>query len=292
MLSILLALVAVSDSTAASHRIRVAPAESLMVSMSGAGRPLVIVPGLLGSAFAFRHLVPPLVELGYRVVIVEPLGMGTSSRPDHGDYTLEAQAGRIAAVLDTLGIRDALLVAHALGGSIALRLALQRPDLVRAIVALEGGASESAATPGFRRAMQFLPWIKFLGGQGLIRKQLRKSLARSSADPTWVTDEVIAGYTEGHVRDLDGTLKAYLRMADARERTPLAPRLPELRPPLLLLLGAAPHDGGPREEEVARMRRSIPHFTLMTVASAGHHLQEEQPADVAALIGAFDAPRP
>jgi len=224
MLTLLLAL-ALNPDTTGALRIPVTMAESLTVTASGEGAALVVIPGLAGSAFAFRRLTPLLADAGHRVVIVEPLGMGTSGRPERADYTLEAQAARIASVLDTLGTRQALVVGHALGASIALRLALARPDLVRAVVLVEGGAAEQAATSGFRRAMAFAPWVKLLGGQGLVRKQLRKSLARSSSNPAWVTDEVIAGYSEGVSRNLDQTLKAYLRMVDARDKLRLEPRL-------------------------------------------------------------------
>ena len=63
----------------------------------------------------------------------------------------------MAAVLDSLGIRQAVVVGHSLGASIALRVAYRHPEHVRGVVSLEGGPGESATTKGFRTWMRFAP---------------------------------------------------------------------------------------------------------------------------------------
>src|SRR5205823_2032088 len=92
--------------------VAVAPAESLSVELTGRGDPVVLIPGLFGSAFGFRKLVPLLVTAGYRTIVIEPLGVGSSGRPEKANYSLTAQADRIAAVLDSLHVRRALVLAH------------------------------------------------------------------------------------------------------------------------------------------------------------------------------------
>ena len=59
----LLALLLIPDSGSVSHAfmVPVAPAESLSVEATGRGDPVVLIPGLFGSAFGFRKLVPLLV---------------------------------------------------------------------------------------------------------------------------------------------------------------------------------------------------------------------------------------
>src|SRR6266513_2652236 len=111
----------------------VAPAESLSVEITGRGDPVVLIPGLFGSAFGCRKVVPLLVGAGYRTIVIEPLGVGASGRPEKANYSLTAQADRIAAALDSLRVRNALVLAHSIGGSEAFRLAYRRPDLVRAL---------------------------------------------------------------------------------------------------------------------------------------------------------------
>jgi pimeloyl-ACP methyl ester carboxylesterase len=281
--------VLLADSTH-SVEVRLAPAESLHVEIRGAGEPVVLIPGLFGSAFAFRTLVPLLTERGYRTIIIEPLGVGASTRPPKADYSLTAQANRLAAVLDTLHVRQALVVGHSVGGSEAFRLAYLRPDLVRALVSLEGGPAETAVTPAFKRAMRFAPWIKLLGGIRLIRWKIRNVLVASSGDTTWVTDEVVKGYTAAAARDLDATLKAFLAMAASREREKLRPHLGEIRCPVRLVVGGAPHDGDVGADEVVLLEQTVPHFALNSIPGAGHFLYEERPDAVLAVMLQTDAP--
>jgi pimeloyl-ACP methyl ester carboxylesterase len=72
-----------------------------------------------------------------RALFVDFLGHGLSDRPAAFTATLEAHAETIATLLDHLGIRDAEVTGHSMGGSVALVLARTRPDLVGALVLVE-----------------------------------------------------------------------------------------------------------------------------------------------------------
>jgi pimeloyl-ACP methyl ester carboxylesterase len=285
----LIALLALDS--AMVRRIHVAPAETLAVTIAGAGAPVVLVPGLFGSAYGFRRMIPALVDAGYQVIVIEPLAVGSSSRPRRADYSLQAQSRRVARVMDILALDDAVLVGHSIGAAIVLRLAVARPELVRAIVSLEGGPAESAVGASFRRAMQYAPFIRLVGGAGLVRRALRRSLISASGDASWVTDEAIAEYTAGATADLGATLLAYLRMSESRETEPLGPHLGELHCPVHLLLGGAPHASGPAGADVERLRIGVPQLEVQTIAGAGHFLHEEAPDDVVRAIRAVGGTR-
>lgn len=265
--------------------IAVAPAESLQVTVVGTGSPVVLIPGLFGAAYGFRKVIP-LLEDHHRVVVVEPLGVGTSGRPERADYSLDAQTARVAAVLDSLGVRQAVVAAHSLGAGVAFRLAYRRPDLVSTLISLDGGPAERAATGGLRRAAAWAPWVKTFGGVRLVRRKIRESLVRASGDTSWVSDEVVVGYTEGAARDLDGTLKAYLRMGESREHEKLGPHLAEVRCPVTLLLGAAPHPEAVSAREIELLRERVPLLRVDSIAGVGHHIHEERPEVVARAIEA------
>src|SRR5216117_663605 len=287
----LLAALLLADSASADHSFKVplTRTESLEVATAGAGEPVVLIPGLFGSEFGFRKLVPLLNQAGYRTIVIEPLGVGSSGRPARANYSLTAQADRIAAVLDSLGVRQALVVAHSIGGSEAFRLAYRRPDLVRGLVSLEGGATEAAVTPAFKRALRFAPWIKLFGGVGLVRRKIRSMLIASSGDTTWVTDDVVSGYTAGAARNLDATLKAYLAMANSREPGKLWPHLVDVRCPVRLIVGGEPHDGDVNPAEVRLLQRTVRAFAVDSVPGAGHFVHEEQPQAVVAALGRLEA---
>ena len=269
----------------------VAPAETVHVeAWPGTGKPVAVIPGLFGASFTFRKVVPLLAAQGFRPIVIEPLGTGFSSRPRNADYSLSAQSHRLAAVLDSLGSVPVLVLAHSLGAAIAFRLAIDRPDLVRGIVSLEGGPTEEATTPTFRSAMRFLPWVKLFGGISLVRRKVRKLpegsqiVLDSSGDRSWVTDGVVMGYTLGEARDFDATLKTFLAMSRAREPAKLAPRLGDIACPVTLLVGTAHHDGDVPAQEVALMTHAIQSFEVDSERGAGHYLQEERPAAVVAAV--------
>lgn len=279
-----LTLLLLSDSTVAL-KVPVAPAETVAVSVVGRGDPVVLVPGLFGSAFGFRLIVPLLVDEGFRVVVIEPLGIGGSARPRRADYSLTAQAARVAAVLDTLDLQETVVVAHSMGASIAFRLAVQRPDLVAGIVSIEGGPAEAATSPGFRRAMRFAPLLRVFGGRRVVQGKVHHHLRASSGDPSWVTEEVMIGYTADAARDFGATLDAFKGMAESREPWTLASTLSGIRCPVRLLLGTAPHEGGIPHDEVVLLQDSLPLFAVDSVPGVGHFVYEERPT---AIVGAVE----
>jgi pimeloyl-ACP methyl ester carboxylesterase len=256
----------------------------LHVVVAGQGEPVVLVPGLFGCAFGFRHLLAQLPRRGYRVIVVEPLAIGASGRPERADYSLTAQADRVAAAIEQIENAPVLVVAHSVSASTAMRLAVRHPRLVRGLVLLDGGPMETAATKGFRRAMTYVPWIKWMGGMKRLRPRIRRDLIASSADSSWLTDATLDAYTAGATADLDGTLKAYLRMAKAREPEKLAPRLHEIRVPMRLLVGKVPHQGGIPSDQIELLATRVPRFALDRIPGTGHYLFEEAPEAVVAAI--------
>jgi pimeloyl-ACP methyl ester carboxylesterase len=271
-LSLLLAL-----DSALVRTVKTAPAESLRVTISGTGKPVVIVPGLAGNAFAFRKVIPSLVQDGLQVIVIEPLGVGHSSRPSKANYSLTSQADRIAAVMDSLQLPPSLVVAHSMAVSMAFRMAVRRPDRVAQILAIDGGPDEKLATSGIRKAVKFGFFIKLFSGRGRIRSEVRKMLVTSSTDTTWITPAVIDGYTEGAAGDIGAVLRVLKGMANAVEPDSITPRLAEITVPVRLLIGTGPHDSGVSPGKVRAMQSRIPHFAIDSVPNVGLHIHEEKP---------------
>ena len=263
------------------------PAETLRVDVVGEGPDVVLLTGLLGSVDGFRDLARELAARGRRSITIEPLGVGESARPKDADYSLTAQAQRVALVLDSLEVRKALVAGHAVSAAIAYRLAAARPDLARAVVALEGGAPARAATASLRQALKWAPLLRIFGGKGQVRRLFARELAAASVDPAWVTDEVIRQYTRGPLRDLGAAIDAYDSMSRAREPVPIDDVLSRLRCPVLVLRGEA---GRVPDAEIETVRSRVDAVEVQEVSRAGVFLHEERPAAVADAIAAFDAP--
>jgi pimeloyl-ACP methyl ester carboxylesterase len=287
MLLLLLAL----DSAAVSH-IAVAPHESLTVlatraamPVSGVDRtPVVLLSGLLGGTFGFRKVTPDVAAEGHPTYAIEPLGVGSSSHPDNGDYSLDAQADRIAAVLDTLDVTNAVIVGSNFGASVALRVAYRHPERVAAVLLLDGGPVDRSSTGGASIALRLAPLFRFFGGRGMARHRIADALREYSADPRWVTDEVIESYSRPIANDIGGAARVLSAMRRARVDTPLVALLSQIHQPVRLLIGASNRRGGIESGETELLRSRLPDFAADSVANSGVYVHEEQPEVVVRAI--------
>lgn len=279
MIALLLALTTAPPVDSLARFVTVAPAESIKVTAVGpaTGPVVVIIPGLISPAYAFRKILPGLDSAGIRTVIIEPLGVGWSSRPDKADYSHTAQAARIAAIMDTLHLSHVTMMGHAVGTAIALRVVTSRPELVDRLLLVEGAALESAAVPGVQQALKFSFLVKLFAGRGRIKKELKKGLMATSGDTSWVTDATIEHYAEGPAGDIGQVLRALKGMQRAVEPDSLRPKLTSITIPVRLLVGGAAHTGGVGDGRIRTVERRIADFKQQTILGAGLHIHEEQP---------------
>jgi pimeloyl-ACP methyl ester carboxylesterase len=281
-------LTAPTDSTVVRD-IEVARGEMLRTTSIGSGQPLVLIPGIFGSAFGYRRITGPLVARGYRTIVVEPLGYGWSSHPKKADYSFTAQTERVARALDSLGVTRALFVAQSSGASIAFRLAILRPDLVRGLLSIDGGPMESAATPEMKKAFKFGGMaVKLAVDESRLRHEVRRMIVKNSGDTTWVTAAVIRGYTAGQTADMHGSIDAVHRMSKSTENESLAGRLPECKVPVRLLVGTVAHPTEVSRDERALLSATLPDFRTDSVPGSGQYIHEEQPAAVLAAVARLD----
>lgn len=289
MLLLSLALLTHAADSVVVRNIEVAPGEILRTTTLGAGQPLVLIPGIFGGAFGYRLIARSLATRGYRIIVVEPLGYGWSSAPKKADYSFTAQTLRVGHALDSLGVTRALVVAQSSGASIAFRLAIVRPELVRGVLSINGGPAESAATPGMRKAFKLGGFItKMAVDPARLRHDVRREIIRNSGDTSWVTDGVIRGYTAGQAVDLHASIDAFQQMSKSTEKESLAGRLHECAVPVRLLMGTAPMPAGVTREEEALLSARLPDFRSDSVTGSGQYIHEEQPDAVVAAVGRLD----
>ena len=112
---------------------------------SGAGDPLVLLHGGGVTADSWFAQLPVLAG-HYQVFAPERRGHGRT--PDmEGPVTSEIMADDTVAFLEALETGPVHLIGWSAGGTVALRLALRRPDLVRKLVLIGTGLSRDASTP-------------------------------------------------------------------------------------------------------------------------------------------------
>jgi pimeloyl-ACP methyl ester carboxylesterase len=97
------------------------------------GRTVVLWHGRNFFGGYWQHTIGALTAAGYRVVVPDQIGFGKSSKPDV-PHSLHLHAQNTRQLLDALGVRKADLIAHSLGGMMAVRFALMYPDRVNRLV--------------------------------------------------------------------------------------------------------------------------------------------------------------
>lgn len=248
--------------------------------VGGSGPDVALVHGFGGAASNWALVAPALAERS-RVVVPDLPGHGGSSGLPGPPERLDPFADRVAALLE----RPSVLVGHSLGGVVALRLAVRRPELVRGVV-LAGCAGIGSST---RRSRQFLTFVALVKpGKRVAR--LRRTIARSSllrsltfgplsvADPRRLEPLAAEAFLAGSALHTD------IRSAgDALARSDPRVDIARVRCPALVLHGArdaqVPLSDG---FEYARRLRA----PLRVVADCGHLLIGERPeAVVDAVLG-------
>lgn len=97
------------------------------------GKTVVLLHGKNFFGAYWRDTISVLSENGYRVVVPDQIGFGKSSRPNI-HYSFHLLAANTKKLLDTLGVTQASVVGHSMGGMVATRLALLYPETVASLV--------------------------------------------------------------------------------------------------------------------------------------------------------------
>jgi pimeloyl-ACP methyl ester carboxylesterase len=98
-------------------------------------RVLVFMHGILMDANLNRRLATDLAALGNRVILLDLPGHGLSDRPRRAAFhRMDTYAGHVVALLDHLGIDQAVVGGVSLGGNVSLMVAAQAPERVRGLV--------------------------------------------------------------------------------------------------------------------------------------------------------------
>ena len=100
----------------------------------------------------------PLLARDHRVIAIDLLGHGGSEKPASG-YSIPNQADLVAQALGRLGVRDAEVVGHSLGGPVSVALAEQSPQLVNRLVIVDSIPDTSYGDVGFIGELAFKPVI-------------------------------------------------------------------------------------------------------------------------------------
>jgi pimeloyl-ACP methyl ester carboxylesterase len=244
------------------------------------GKPTaLLIHGFANSLQSFRRVAPLLADR-YYVVAYDMPGYGLSGKPAPFDYRNANQAKIASGLIRELGLKDVVVGGHSLGGAIALRVAVDDPEVV-GLVVMNPGIVTTGVPPIAKYLVFPFPRLqaKIFGDPGFRADFLK----RSFVDPAIVTDQVVADLSltsksEGYLRGMTNLMGQY---QDADE----IPLLAKVKVPSLIVWGA--QDRGKPAGEFDELRSLLPAADTVYVESSGHYVQEEAPAETAAGMKAL-----
>lgn len=135
----------VSAATAGTGQYAEVNGINLYYETHGAGRPMILLHGGLGSGEMFGPVLPALAD-HHQVILVDLQGHGRTADIDRPlDVTL--MADDIAALIEHLGLDRPDVVGYSLGGGVALQTAIRHPHRVGRLVAASANIRRDAIYP-------------------------------------------------------------------------------------------------------------------------------------------------
>lgn len=119
----------------------------------GHGEPLMLLHGFGANKDTFSRVAGFLTP-HYRVIVPDLLGFGESDHPQDADYAPPAQAERVHALAQMLGLKSFHLGGSSMGGHIALTYAARYPAEVKSLWLLDSGGIWSARTSELQKLLQ------------------------------------------------------------------------------------------------------------------------------------------
>ena len=271
-----------------SYFVEVEPGIKVHVLEVGSGFPLVLLHGNPTSGFLYRKVAAALPTDRVRAIMPTLVGLGFSSKVPASEHTLDNHVRWIGGVLERLQLTEAVFAGQDWGGPIGMGAFARSRELLKGVVVLNtlfgDREGDGDLSPGHRMAAR--PVVGEMLFEVLL--SIFRNLPRTQGDPDSLPAEVLELYARPV--EESGNDKAPLAMM---RMVPNGPDHPSARPmqaigryvqgldvPAEIVWGKRdPILGG----QLPAMRRSFPDAPV-TETEAGHFLQEEVPAEIAAAL--------
>jgi len=246
---------------------------NLYYEIHGSGAPLVLINGLAYDLWMWHKMVPFLAQ-HFQVLTFDNRGAGLSDAPK-GPYSAEMLADDLAGLLDGLGIPQAAIFGHSMGGFIAQAFALKYPEKVSQLILSATNFGGPRHVPITQEAMAVLMDIS-----GDPAARLRRGIAVSCAP----------GYSEVHTDFIEEWVNYRLAhpllpepyqaqlaigLALMSEGASFEKKLSAVQAPTLILFGE--HDKVVPPANAPLLAQAIPHAKVEILPGAGHFFPFEIP---------------
>ena len=234
----------------------------------------VVFSNSLGTDFRLWNRVTSLMPGNFRLIRYDKRGHGLSSCPD-GGWSIGDLTRDCEELLDRLGIHECLFVGLSIGGLAAQHLAINRPDLVRAVVMSNTGAR--------------------IGERTMWLDRIDAARADRLSD---MSDAVLERWFSSRFRqeckdELEGwramltrtTRQGYAGCCEAIMEADFTEEIGSVQMPVLLIGGS--EDGATPPDLVRWTASLIPHAKLRIIEGAGHLPCIEKPEEYASCLMEF-----
>jgi pimeloyl-ACP methyl ester carboxylesterase len=249
----------------------------------GQGQPFIFSSETACDGEIWKLYQVPEFARDHMVIVHDYRGTGRSSKPAM-DYTTRMFCDDAVAILDHLGVKDAVVLGHSMGGRVAQLFALEYPKHVKKLILASTGASFPGAA-GLPLAMckEMIEW----GYENYVRNHT-----------------IQVGFTDGFVEEQPDRMAAffrarlanlcpvefYLRHVLARQSHDTSGRLKNIRVPTLVMVGEL--EGDPRAAMSHRtsseiLAKAIPNAKFVTFPGQKHNYFASAPDEAHKVIRDF-----
>jgi pimeloyl-ACP methyl ester carboxylesterase len=257
-------------------------------TITGSGRPLLLVHGFGASIGHWRKNIPVLAGAGYKVFAIDLLGFGYAEKPPI-DYTVELWRDQLKAFWETQINEPTMFVGNSIGGLICLMVLADYPEIAAGGVLLNcaGGLNHRPEELPLPLRVMMGTFTKVVTSDlvgpllfNLIRQKprLRRTLYQVYRDREAVTDELINLIYEPSCEA--GAQKVFASVLTAPPGPTPAELLPKIDKPILVLWGEAdpwtPIAGAKIYQTLAETQP----ITFIPIPNTGHCPHDENPKAV------------
>lgn len=236
--------------------------------------PILLIHGFASSTYTFRRIIP-LLQKQFSVIAIDLPGFGKSEKSTSFVYSFQNYAKLMIECIQQFGISNTYIVAHSMGGQIALNMAIIAPEKINKLILL--------CSSGYLKRAQkllicssYLPFFEKFVYYYVGRKDVRDYLKNVFFNQALINDELINEFARPLTEQ--GFYKALIRLLRHREGDLLPQQLQGIQIPTLLIWG--------EEDRVVpiqvgqRLVRDLPDAQLITYEKTGHLITEEKPEHV------------
>lgn len=231
----------------------------------GRGRPVILLHGWLGSWGLWQETMTFLGQY-YRTYAMDFWGFGESGKK-RNTYMVHDFVSLVDQFMDKLGIINAPLVGHSMGGTVSLSVALRYPERVKKVVIIGSPVvGSSLALPLKFAGYRQIAWLLF-NMFGAFRWVMKLASPLICNDPR---------FPEMMDRDLSKTtLELFLVSIASLRRTDLRPEIKKICVPVMGMFGDQDNIVSPRQWQA--LQQGLPGARIERFKEAGHFIMLDEP---------------